>query len=214
MVHDHEYSLLGGINRAVIGRYITLLASGVSATLVFVVLTLVDLAKRFNLNVNVPPTLMSLIGAGVVFTILYAAFSRAVWKWPWAVKFLKVPDLSGEWECTGTTLDDLGNVRFTWQAVVHITQTWDKIRVRLKTAQSCSHSITAALAFDEADGYTLLYNYKNDPRPGEPVLRGHQGSANLLFSKSLDTASGDYFNGYGRPTYGRMELRKKHEQRS
>ncbi|MCX2812470.1 MULTISPECIES: hypothetical protein [unclassified Pseudomonas] len=214
MVHDHEYSLLGGINRAVIGRYITLLASGVSATLVFVVLTLVDLAKRFNLNVNVPPTLMSLIGAGVVFTILYAAFSRAVWKWPWAVKFLKVPDLSGEWECTGTTLDDLGNVRFTWQAVVHITQTWDKIRVRLKTAQSSSHSITAALAFDEADGYTLLYNYKNDPRPGEPVLRGHLGSANLLFSKSLDTASGDYFNGYGRPTYGRMELRKKHEQRS
>ncbi|MDT8923360.1 hypothetical protein RBE51_11065 [Pseudomonas taiwanensis] len=117
MVHDHEYSLLGGINQAVIGRFITLLASGVSATLVFVVLTLVDLAKRFNLNVNVPPTLMSLIGAGVVFTILYAAFSRAVWKWPWAVKFLRVPDLSGEWECTGTTLDDLGNVRFCWQAV-------------------------------------------------------------------------------------------------
>ncbi|UQY33052.1 hypothetical protein K8U54_15080 [Pseudomonas fulva] len=214
MVHDHEYSLLGGVNRAVIGRYITLLASGVSAGLVFVVLTLVDLAKHFGLPANLPPTVMSLIGAGVVFTILYAVFSRAVWKLPWAVKLLKVPDLSGEWECTGTTLDDQGNVRFTWHAVVSITQTWDKIRVRLKTAQSSSQSITAALAYDESDGYTLLYNYRNDPRPGEPELRGHQGSANLLFSKSLDTASGDYFNGYGRPTYGQMELRKKYEQRS
>lgn len=214
MVQDHEYSLLGGVNRALVGRYLTILASGVSAAIVFVVLTLVDLAKKFNVPVNVPPTLMSLIGAGVVFTALYGVFNKALWKWPWAVKFLKVPDLSGEWECAGTTLDDQGNVRFTWQALVTITQTWDKIRVRLKTAQSSSHSITAALAFDEAEGFTLLYNYRNDPRPGEPELKAHVGSANLVFSKALDTASGDYFNGYGRPTYGRMELRKKHEQRS
>ncbi|KWS40879.1 hypothetical protein [Pseudomonas syringae] len=209
-MQDHEYSLLGGINRALIGRFLTIIASGLSAAMVFVVLTLIDLAKQLNLPVNIPPTVMSLIGAGVVFTVLYAIFNKIIWKWPWAVKFLKVPDLSGEWQCTGTSLDQDGNVRFTWQGIVSITQTWDKIRVRLKTAQSSSTSITAALSYDEADGYSLLYNYKNDPKPGEPELKGHQGSANLVFSKVLDTASGDYFNGYGRPTYGRMELKRNH----
>ncbi|WP_081002737.1 Cap15 family cyclic dinucleotide receptor domain-containing protein [Stutzerimonas nitrititolerans] len=212
MIQDHEYSLLGGVNRALIGRYLTILASAISGVAVFLLLSAEDLAKRFNLPVNLPPTALSLLGAGVVFAILYTLFNKTVWKWPWAVKYLKVPDLSGEWLCNGTTLDASGNPVHNWEANVYICQTWDKIRVRLKTRQSGSNSITAALVYDEADGYRLLYNYRNDPNPGEAALRGHVGSANLLFTKSLDGAAGDYFNGYGRPTYGRMELRRKNEQ--
>lgn len=212
MIQDHEYSLLGGVNRALIGRYLTILASAISGVAVFLLLSAEDLAKRFNLPVNLPPTALSLLGAGVVFAILYTLFNKTVWKWPWAVKYLKIPDLSGEWLCNGTTLDASGNPVHNWEANVYICQTWDKIRVRLKTRQSGSNSITAALVYDEADGYRLLYNYRNDPNPGEAALRGHVGSANLLFTKSLDGAAGDYFNGYGRPTYGRMELRRKNEQ--
>lgn len=212
MIQDHEYSLLGGVNRALIGRYLTILASAISGVAVFLLLSAEDLAKRFNLPVNLPPTALSLLGAGVVFAILYTLFNKTVWKWSWAVKYLKVPDLSGEWLCNGTTLDASGNPVHNWEANVYICQTWDKIRVRLKTCQSGSNSITAALVYDEADGYRLLYNYRNDPNPGETALRGHVGSANLLFTKSLDGAVGDYFNGYGRPTYGRMELRRKNEQ--
>ncbi|MFV3371943.1 hypothetical protein ACNFH5_27550 [Pseudomonas sp. NY15435] len=212
MIHDHEYSLLGGVNRALIGRYLTILASAISGVAVFLLLSAEDLAKRYNLPVNLPPTALSLLGAGVVFALLYTLFNKTVWKWPWAVKYLKVPDLSGEWLCNGTTLDAAGHPVCNWEANVYICQTWDKIRVRLKTHQSGSNSITAALVYDEADGYRLLYNYRNDPNPGEPELRGHVGSANLLFTISLDGATGDYFNGYGRPTYGRMELRRKNEQ--
>lgn len=211
MIHDHEYSLLGGVNRALIGRYLTLLASSISGIAVFLLLSAEDLAKKYDLPVNLPPTALSLIGAGIVFALLYALFNKTVWKWRWAVKYLKVPDLSGQWQCTGTTLDNEGNPTRSWEADVYISQTWDKIRVRLKTHQSGSNSITAALVHDEADGYRLLYNYQNDPNPGEPELRGHVGSANLLFTKLLDCAQGDYFNGYGRPTYGRMELRRKNE---
>lgn len=211
MAPNHEYSLLGGINRALVGRYLSILASSISAALVFAILTLIDLAKTLDLNANIPPTILSLVGAGAVFTALYAVFDKALWRWSWASRFLKVPDLSGEWECAGTTLDHDGNILRTWQGSIVITQTWDKIRVRLTTHQSSSHSITAALAYDEADGYTLLYNYKNEPRPGEPEIRGHSGSASLVFGQALDAASGNYFNGYGRPTYGRMELRRKHE---
>lgn len=212
MIHDHEYSLLGGVNRALIGRYLTILASSTSGVAVFFLLSAGDLAKKYNLPVNLPPTVFSLMGAGIVFALLYTVFNKTVWRWRWAVKYLKVPDLSGEWECTGTTLDAEGKPKYSWDAHVYICQTWDKIRVRLKTNQSGSNSITAALVYDEADGYRLLYNYRNDPNPGEPELKGHVGSANLLFSKSLDKATGDYFNGHGRPTYGRMELRRKHEQ--
>ncbi|MBK4995839.1 hypothetical protein IAE39_004013 [Pseudomonas sp. S37] len=212
MIHDHEYSLLGGVNRALIGRYLTILASSISGVAVFLLLSAEDLAKKYQLPVNLPPTVLSLLGAGVVFAFIYALFNKTVWKWRWAVKYLKVPDLSGEWQCVGTSLDSEGRPTYSWDADVYICQTWDKIRVRLRTRQSGSNSITAALVYDEADGYRLLYNYRNDPNPGEPELRGHVGSANLLFSKSLDTATGDYFNGHGRPTYGRMELRRKNEQ--
>lgn len=209
MIHDHEYSLLGGVNRALIGRYLTILASAISGIAVFLLLSAEDLAKRYSLPVNLPPTALSLLGAGMVFALLYALFNKTVWKWHWAVKHLKVPDLSGEWCCSGTTLDSEGNITRNWEADIYICQTWDKIRVRLKTHQSGSNSITAALVHDEADGYRLLYNYMNDPNPGEPELRGHVGSANLLFTKSLDGAQGYYFNGHGRPTYGRMELSRK-----
>lgn len=212
MIHDHEYSLLGGVNRALIGRYLTIVASSISGASVFLLLSVADLAKRFNVPVNLPPTALSLLGAGMVFALLYAAFNKTVWKWRWAAKYLKVPDLSGEWRCIGTTLNAEGEPKYNWDADVYICQTWDKIRVRLKTNQSGSNSVTAALVYDEADGYRLLYNYRNDPSPGEPELRGHVGSANLLFTKALDSAAGDYFNGYGRPTYGRMELRRKNEQ--
>lgn len=211
MIHDHEYCLLGGVNRALIGRYLTILASAISGIAVFLLLSAEDLAKRYNLPVNLPPTALSLLGAGMVFALLYALFNKTVWKLHWAVKHLKVPDLSGEWRCSGTTLDSEGSPTRNWEADIYICQTWDKIRVRLKTHQSGSNSITAALVHDEADGYRLLYNYMNDPNPGEPELRGHVGSANLLFTKSLESAQGYYFNGHGRPTYGRMELSRKHE---
>lgn len=206
---NHEYALLGGVNRAFIGRYIGLAASVISGIIVFLVLSLIDLASTFGVAVNLPPTALSLVGAGVVFSILYMVFDKFVWRWSIAVKWLKVADLSGEWVCLGQTLKESGEVRYEWNAEVTICQTWDKIRVRLKTAQSGSNSIAAALIYDEAEGYRLLYNYRNDPRADQPELRSHVGCANILFDKSLMVGSGEYFNGHGRPTFGRMEFSRK-----
>jgi len=208
-VHNHEYALLGGVNRAFIGRYISLAASAVSGLIVFSVLSAVDLAEKFGIPVNLPPTALSLVGAGAVFSLLYMLFDKFIWRWGYASKWLKVPNLSGEWGCTGQTINDEGQIRYEWDADVTICQTWDKIRVRLRTAQSGSNSIAAALVYDEADGFRLLYNYRNDPYAGQAELRSHVGFANILFDKSLTSGSGEYFNGHGRPTFGRMTFRRK-----
>ena len=84
-----------------------------------------------------------------------------------------------------------------------------QIRVGLKTAQSGSDSIAAALICDNADGYRLLYNYRNRPKIGEVNLAAHLGFAELHFAKSLQTAEGEYFNGHGRYTFGTMHLERR-----
>lgn len=205
---QHEYSLVGGVNRAQIGRYIGIAAATISAGIVFLLLSFVDLARSLNIPVSLPPSVLSLAGAGTVFAILYWLFERYVWRWSAIRKLLKVPDLAGHWKCSGKTLDSSGNVTYTWDATVTILQSWDKIRVRLVTAQSGSNSISAALFYDDIEGYHLLYNYRNDPNVGETALASHVGFSSMIFSKEQNLAVGDYFNGHGRFTFGTMNWEK------
>jgi hypothetical protein len=208
MSQEHEYALLEGVNRAKVGRYLGLLAAGISGVIVFLLLAAVDLAKRLHIPVNLPPTALSLVSAGTVFTALYWILDRYAWRWSWLGAVLGVPDLSGQWACEGDSLDQDGSTRYRWSGTVTIIQSWDKIRVRLKTAQSGSNSISAALICDKAEGYVLLYHYRNDPNIGEPELKSHRGFAELIFASDRQSAIGEYFNGHGRITFGRMRLRR------
>lgn len=205
---DHEYALLGGRNRSLVGKYLGSLAALVSASIVFVLLSLVDVAKRFGLPVNLPPEIMSLVGAGTVYAILYWVFNRYGWKLYIVGLYLKLPDLSGKWRCEGITLNPDKSVQQSWRGEIIITQTWDRIRVHLATPTSRSNSITAALV-DEIDGYRLLYSYQNDPKIDAKDLAAHRGVADLLFKKDLRTAEGEYFNGLGRFTFGTMQLTRE-----
>lgn len=209
MDQEHEYALLGGRNRAAIGRYLGMLAAAVSSGIVFLLLTAIDIAKRFGIPANLPPSLLSLAGAGAIYSALYFLFNRHFWKLPALSAALRLPDLSGSWACEGTSLNADRTVAHEWHGEITIVQRWDRIRVRLKTTQSGSNSITAALAYDEADGYRLLYSYRNDPRIGEAELTSHRGVADLLFAKNKRSAEGEYFNGLGRFTFGTMRLTKK-----
>lgn len=205
----HDYALLGGVNRAKIGQYIARLSAGISALLVFVLLTVVDVAQRLRIPVNLPPTVLSLVGAGAVFSVLYWLFNNYIWRWSKVGMILRVPNLSGEWQCQGETLNPDGTMRFEWSGTVTIVQSWDKLRVRLKTTQSGSNSITAALLYDDAEGYRLLYNYRNDPKIDQVELSSHLGFADVLFSKDLRAARGSYFNGHGRFTFGNLQLSRR-----
>lgn len=206
---DHEYSVLGGVNRARIGQAIAIIAAAVSSALVALLLTAIDVAKAFGFGQFVPSVLFPPIGAGLVFTVLYWLFDRYAWKLPWLAGALHVPNLAGRWRCAGQTINPDKTNGYAWNAEVKITQSWDKIRVRLKTAQSGSNSESAALVHDPADGYRLFYSYRNDPRVDQTQLQSHRGFAELTFSPDLQTAEGEYFNGLGRFTFGTMKLTKE-----
>ena len=121
-------------------------------------------------------------------------------------RVLRVPNLSGVWQCKGVSLDRTPPT--SWTGKVTIVQSWDKLRVHVETKQSVSDSISAALLYDAAAGYRLMYQYRNHPRMGETELAAHHGFAELTFAPGEVTAAGDYFNGRGRNTYGTMQLRR------
>jgi len=201
----HEYALLGGRNRASIGRLISSIAAAVSGVATFVILAADDVAKQFGWNHNVPPLVMSLAGAGAVYAGLYWLFDQHVWKLELVRAWLRVPCIAGKWKVAGETLNQDKSVRFTWDADMTIQQSWDRIRVHLKTRQSGSFSISAALVHD-VEGPLLMYNYQNEPNIDERELAVHRGFAELKFSDDLQTARGEYFNGQGRLTFGTMNL--------
>lgn len=205
---EHEYTVLNGVNRARIGHYLGIISGLVSAGVIFVLLSAVDVARQLGISTNLPPSVLSLAGAGTVFLVLYWILEKYAWKWPGFTALLKVPDLAGEWACKGQTINLDGTSNREWKAKVVIVQSWDRIRVRLKTEQSGSNSTSAALLCDSADGYRLFYTYKNDPNIGEVELNAHRGTAELIFAKDLQSAEGEYFNGHGRYTFGRMQLQR------
>lgn len=203
---EHDYAVLGGANRTKVGRYLGALAAFISATTVYFLLSSVRVAEALGIPPDLPPSILSLAMAGSVFAGLYWAFDRFAWRWRVLGGLLRVPNLSGEWKCAGRTLDQDGSVRHVWDATVTVTQSWDKLRVRLKTSTSRSNSVSAALICDPSDGHKLLYHYVNDPRIGEPDLKSHRGFAEVVFSKDMTSAEGEYVNGFGRSTFGTMKL--------
>ncbi len=206
---NHEYSVLGGINRARIGQAIAILAAAISSGLVALLLAAVDLARVLGFGQYIPTVLLPPIGAGIVFTGLYWFFDRHAWKHPWIAGALGVPNLAGQWRCDGQTINPDKTKGYVWQADVTIVQSWDKIRVRLKTSQSASNSTTAALLRDDADGYRLFYSYRNEPRADQAELQSHHGYAELVFTPDQKAAEGEYFNGLGRFTFGTMKLTRE-----
>src|SRR5690606_13992575 len=94
--------------------------------------------------------------------------------------------------------------RRDWAGTISIAQSWDRLRIRLTTTQSGSDSLVAAVMHDEAGGYRLFYNYRNDARIDQRELNNHVGFCDMTISADQIRAEGDYFNGRGRSTYGRM----------
>lgn len=206
---EHEYSVLGGINRAAIGRYLSIVASLVATGLGMLVVWGTNLAKTLGWADHVPGLVLWPITAGLLYSALYWWFNSKIWRIPKLAELLKVPYLAGTWTCEGQQINSDKSLGYAWQGSLTIIQSWDKLRIRLKTGQSSSSSIAAALVYDQADGFRLLYNYKNDPRIDAAELSPHRGCAELVFAPDLQSATGEYFNGHGRYTFGTMTLKRE-----
>lgn len=125
-------------------------------------------------------------------------------------KFLLVPDLNGQWNCTGhTVLKNATQADIHWEGTLSIIQSWSKIMIHLKTSQSESKSISASIFHEEGVGYRLLYQYNNRPNANELDLNNHSGTSELLFSEDTLLADGSYYTDRHRTTVGKMILRRE-----
>lgn len=203
---SHEYSVLGGMNRAKVGHSIGAVAAIISSTVITIVLGLVQTAKHYGYGERIPSLILWPLGAGTIYVALYWYFNRHAWKNVRLSSVLKVPNLEGTWRCLGRKLESDGTTELEWHGILTVVQSWDEIRLNLKTDKSNSDSISAALLYDETIGYKLMYTYKNEPRADQPALSAHTGYAELIFKLDLSSAEGDYFNGRGRYSFGTMQL--------
>ena len=141
-----------------------------------------------------------------IYGSIYLAFSRRIWR----SEFLRsrgavnLPDLSGEWRGHITT--SYGN-QSRISVCVTIRQNWDKLSVKLKTAESSSRSFMGAIYCDGGADCVLYYMYKNEPKLFvRDTMHEHGGTARLHIED--DKLHGDYYTGRDRLTQGELLLRR------
>lgn len=205
---DHEYSVIGH-RRSSIGRYLGMLATIVVSFLPAIGIGLSDLMTKVGVPEWGKYFVVIPVTASVTYTALHWFFNKYGWR---PLSFLaQVPNISGDWKCAGQTLNGDGTVTHNWEAELTISQTWEKIRVRLETKSSVSHSLSVAL-IPEPDGcWMLMYSYMNKPKMGNGHLNGHQGYSEMRFTKGLISAQGEYFTAKGRGTAGTMTFTRRYK---
>lgn len=198
---DHEYSVVGH-SRSNIGRYLAILSGALASAFTAAGLLWLELAAYLGF-----PAWTNLIAVPVSGVAIYGLVHLLFNKWGWRVLFrlMGLPNIDGKWSCEGQTFDESGQISHEWTATVHITQSWEKIRVYLRTSQSSSSSASAALIPDGGGRWMLMYSYRNEPRVGE-AINPHLGYCEMSFEPDLQRGEGDYFTARGRGTQGRMVL--------
>jgi hypothetical protein len=205
-MQDHEYSVIGH-RRSTVGRYLGMLATIVVSFLPAVGFGLSELMAELGVPEWGKYFVVIPITASLTYTALHWFFNKYGWR---PLSFIaQVPNISGDWNCVGQTLNDDGSVAHDWIAELSISQTWEKIRVRLETKSSISHSVSVAL-IPEPDGcWMLMYSYINKPKVGNGHLDAHQGYCEMRVVKNLKTAKGEYFTAKGRGTAGTMTFTRR-----
>jgi len=196
----HDYAVFGH-DRSAVGRWLGFISIALSGGIAQL------LAIASNLS-GIDAFAKATITTGIVYFLLHWMFN----KWVWKISLFEVPNLNGEWELKGHTLNDDGTTKFNWEGSIGIEQTWKNIQVHLKTKNSQSESYTATLSkrFGPTGGWLLSYSYKNEPEIEQShELNSHKGYCEVEFNKELTVGKASYFNSAGRKTFGVMNLKRK-----
>jgi hypothetical protein len=203
----HEYSVVGH-SRTNIGRYLGMAAAALAAASASLAAALAGVFTWLGLSGWEQHAGAVSVTAAAAYAAIHWVFNRFGWKQ--ACWFMQFPNIDGVWNCKGETRAEDGSTPFEWEAQVTVSQSWEKLRVHLRTKQSSSNSVSAALMPEPDGSWMLLYSYRNEPRVGEPPeMRSHLGYCEMRFLPGLRQAEADYFNVRGRRTSGRMTLTKR-----
>lgn len=140
---------------------------------------------------------------------LSTVFDRRWWRWRiWrSLGLVSTPCLAGCWSATLTSSHDGHEEEHL--AEVEITQTWQRISIRLATGRSRSVSTAASITKDGPD-VTLNYQYKNTPNADSVLtMHAHRGAADLYLVPDATRMTGQYYSGRDRHTVGQMTLTRE-----
>lgn len=196
----HEYCIKGH-KKEIVVFYITL-ASVVLSTCFA---QLIDLIGA-QLHIAIKYTLTT----SCTFGLLYALFSKKLWKSKGFGKLFNFPNLNGNYTVKALSLKNPTGSEIEWDGRMSIVQTWDKILITLKTDKSSSESISSngCIEYIPNIGYRLEYKYHNDPNLIKSELHPHDGECTITFTEQICTAKAEYFT-KERSSNGIMELVKE-----
>lgn len=153
---------------------------------------------------------------GIVMSIPYVVFNQWLWRNSLlrTLGIVKVPDLNGTWEGTGTTYRPDTDEEEKFDVEVTIRQRWRTISIELATDDSRSRSLGATILTDEGITPTLTYQYRSEPKPTAPeTMHTHRGTTTLDYREENGEIEleGDYYTGRERRTYGHLHLMRSEE---
>lgn len=198
----HEYTVIGHPREKIVFG----LAIASIAIAPLISKYLVDLANDW-LGVAVALS----ISASTIFGIFFFIFNNWLWRVPGFATFFAFPNISGEWACTGKSLNPDGTTKYDWSGIIRIEQSWDKILISLITSNSSSTSmsILGGMKHYPGLGYKVSYGYENTPNVDQKELRRHSGFCEITFCEDVTSANGYYFTGPEKMNYGTMALARK-----
>lgn len=204
---SHDYLVLG--NRpANVGRFFGTLAVILAPLATWLIGWLTPLLA--NAGFIFAHVAVFTVSAGLLYNLMLWAFNRWIWRWGWVARFVKVPELEGDWLVEGRNLAG----HDAWTGTLHIRQKWDRILVTLTTPRSSSFSDSATLVTLPGLGVKLIYSYRNDPAVDAKELNMHAGFCSLIFSTDRQGADGHYSNHPRRLSHGTIRLTRIQEQRA
>lgn len=141
------------------------------------------------------------------YGLFFAIFDKWLWQYCKKLKFVKIPDLSGEW---------IGNLKSSFddhskeiKATLKIFQTWTRIKILLTTNQSSSQSETASIVINAPEGNCLSYQYINEPKSNAVnTMSIHRGTVRLIFDEKKNILNGEYYSGRDRQNFGSLNFKK------
>lgn len=112
----HSYSLDTEVRKVVIVT-ITVISVAIQSAL-----------KNWQSLIGISESLLIPISFGVIFGLLYFIFDKFVWKY--LTSITNVPDLSGEWECTGNSSYKEDDISYEFPLKLIIKQNFSKIEIQ------------------------------------------------------------------------------------
>lgn len=144
------------------------------------------------------------------YWMFYIIFDKYLWKMHILRKtgLVKVPDLHGTWE--GYITSSFNAHAAKYNGTIKICQNWARIIIDLRTQNSKSHSLTAAILTENQNAIVISYEYLNEPMPNaKTTMHTHRGTARLMLTPDGQTFEGAYYTGRDRQNFGVLSFSRK-----